>query len=142
MQIEKSYSQTFQKFSPDIRDGKFCLQLIFRKKSEKLNPPLILKRILKRLASLYLYKCHSMSSPYSRITTNIIKHIITNKFINTRIDITGKKHDPHTFESSLASSMVNDDTSYETIRLRSLESPAPSGLFEDYLSKKKIINRV
>ena len=54
------------------------------------------------------YVFHSMSAPYGRITTSIIRHIVTNGFIDAKIDITDKKHGPHTFRSSLASSMVND----------------------------------
>lgn len=111
------------------------------------------------------YVFHSMSAPYDRITTSIIRHIVTNGFIDAKIDITDKKHGPHTFRSSLASSMVNDGASYETVRkilghsdpdvircyaktdienlrLCSIEPPAPSGGFEDYLSGKKVIDRV
>ena len=111
------------------------------------------------------YIFHSMPAPYNRITTSIIRHIVTNGFIDAKIDIAGKKHGPHAFRSSLASSMVNDGASYETVRkilghshpdvikhyartdienlrLCSIDPPVPSGFFEDYLSGKKVINRV
>lgn len=111
------------------------------------------------------YVFHSMSAPYNRITTSIIRHVVTNGFIDAKIDIAGKKHGPHAFRSSLASSMVNDGASYETVRkilghsdpdvikhyartdienlrLCSIDPPVPSGFFEDYLSGKKVINRV
>lgn len=111
------------------------------------------------------YVFHSMIAPYNRITTSIIRHVVTNGFIDAKINITGKKHGPHTFRSSLASSMVNDGASYETVskilghsdpnvikhyaktdienlRLCSIAPPVPSGFFEDYLSGKKVFNRV
>ena len=108
---------------------------------------------------------HSMSAPYGRITTSIIRHVVTNSFIAAGINISGKRHGPHTFRSSLASSMINDGASYETVRkilghtstnvlrhyaktdvenLRfcSIEPPAASGIFSDYLSGKKVISHV
>lgn len=108
---------------------------------------------------------HSMTAPYGRITTNIIRHAVTDAFMVAGINISGKKHGPHAFRSSLASSMVNDGASYETVRkilghtdpnvikhyaktdieklrLCSIEPPAPSGLFGCYLSGKKVIRRV
>ena len=72
-------------------------------------------------------------------------------FIAAGIDTSGKKHGPHAFRSSMASSMVNDGGSYEiarrilghsdpnvikhyartdieNLRLCSIDPPAPSGL--------------
>lgn len=108
---------------------------------------------------------HSMSAPYGRITTSIIRHVVNEGFIAAGVCIDGKKHGPHSFRSSLASSMVNDGASYETVRkilghtdpnvikhyaktdienLRScaIAPPVPSGLFSDYLSGKKVISHV
>lgn len=108
---------------------------------------------------------HSMSAPYGRITTSIIRHAVANGFISAGINIAGKKHGPHSFRSSLASSMVNDGVSYETVRrilghsdpnvikhyartdveklrLCSIEPPAPSGFLSDYLSGKKVVDHV
>lgn len=91
--------------------------------------------------------------------------MVTNSFIVAGINISGKKHGPHTFRSSLASSMINDGVSYETVRkilghsdpdvikhyaktdvenLRfcSIEPPTASGIFSDYLSGKKVISHV
>ncbi len=62
------------------------------------------------------YVFHSMSAPYSRITSSIIRHIINEAIIAAGIDIAGRKHGSHIFRSSLASSMVNDGASYETVR--------------------------
>lgn len=111
------------------------------------------------------YVFHSMSAPHGRITTSIIRHAVVNGFKNAGIDTTGKKHGPHTFRSSLASSMINDGGSYETVRrilghtnpdiikhyaktdiekLRffAINPPIPSGIFADYLSGKKVMRHV
>ena len=111
------------------------------------------------------YVFHSLCAPYGRITTSIIRHTVADSFIIAGVDTNGKKHGPHAFRSSLASSMVNDCGSYETIRkilghsdpdvikhyaktdveklrLCSIDPPVPSGLFRDYLSGKKVIGRV
>lgn len=111
------------------------------------------------------YLFHSMSAPYDQITTGIIRHAVSNAFLAAGINTAGKKHGPHAFRSSLASSMVNDGASYEVtrrilghadpnvikryakadiknLRLCSIEPPQPSGLFHDYLSGKKVISYV
>ena len=111
------------------------------------------------------YVFHVMTAPYGPITTSVIRHIVTNGFIDARVDTTGKKHGPHAFRSSLASSMVNDGVSYESVRkilghsdpdviihyaktdienlrMCSIEPPAPTGLFGDYLTGKKVIRNV
>ncbi len=108
------------------------------------------------------YVFHSLSAPYGRITTSIIRHAVTNSFVAAGIDITEKKHGPHTFRASLASSMVNEGTTYETVRrilghsdpdmikhyartdienlrMYAIEPPLPTGLFSDYLTGKKVI---
>lgn len=108
---------------------------------------------------------HSASAPYGRITTSIIRHIVFKAFMDAGVNITGKKHGPHVFRSSLASSMINDGASYETVRkilghsdpnvikhyartdiekLRNcaIEPPKPSGIFKDYLTGKKVIAHV
>ena len=106
------------------------------------------------------YVFHIMVAPYGRLTTNVIRHVVNNFFVAAGIDTTGKKHGPHAFRSSLASSMVNDDASYETVRrilghsdpnmithyartdieklrLCSIDPPPPSGRFGDYLSGRR-----
>lgn len=111
------------------------------------------------------YVFHSMSAPYGRITTSIIRHAVVKHFKTAGIDTTGKKHGPHAFRSSLASSMINDGGSYETVRrilghtdpdvikhyaktdieklrLCAINPPAPSGILADYLSGKKVIGCV
>jgi site-specific recombinase XerD len=106
------------------------------------------------------YVFHSFSAPYGRITTSIIRHTVTNHIHMAGIDIKGRKHGPHAFCSSLASSMVNDDIPYETVRkilghrdpdaikhyakadierLRfcAIEAPTPQGIFHDYLCGRR-----
>ena len=108
------------------------------------------------------YVFHSMRAPYGRITTSIIRHIVNHCFDDAGVDIIDKKHGPHTFRSSLASSMVNDGVPYETVRkilghsdpdvikryaktdvenLRPCanEPPIPTGAFLDYLLGKKAV---
>lgn len=111
------------------------------------------------------YLFHSMYAPYGRITTSIIRHTVTNHMNSADIDISGRKHGPHVFRSSLASSMVNDGISYESVRkilghsdpdvikhyaktdiehlrLCALEAPVPKGIFNEYLSGRRMINLV
>ena len=111
------------------------------------------------------YVFHSMVAPYGRITTGIIRHALYGCFDSAGIDTAGKKRGPHAFRSSLASSMINDGTSYEivrrilghsspdavkhyaradidSLRLCSIEPPPPSGCFRDLLSGKGVGSHV
>lgn len=111
------------------------------------------------------YVFHSMTAPYGRITTSIIRHTLDKCFIAAGVNISGKKHGPHAFRSSLASSMVNDGASYEVVRrilghsdpdvikhyakadienlrLCAIDPPAPAGRFQDYLSGKEVVSYV
>lgn len=111
------------------------------------------------------YVFHSMSAPYGHVTTSIIRHIVNECMKLAEIDIAGRKHGPHAFRSSLASLMINDNTSYETVRkilghsdpnvikhyaktdianlrLCAITPPEPQGIFNDYLSGKKVFNHV
>lgn len=111
------------------------------------------------------YVFHSMTAPYGRITTSIIRHAIDKSFNTAKVNTAGKKHGPHSLRSSLASSMVNDDVSYEVVRrilghtdpdvikhyakadienlrLCSIVPPAASGRFLQFLSGKKVICHV
>ena len=85
-----------------------------------------------------------------------MRYVTTKYFHAAGIDITGKKHGPHTFRSSLASSMINDAVPYEAVRkilghsnLKSIkhyaqlniemlrqcaiEVPEPTGRFKEFL---------
>ena len=96
------------------------------------------------------------NAPYQEITTSVLRFETTRYFKMAGIDISGKKHGPHTFRTSLASSMVNDDIPYDAVRkilghadpdaikhyakldiekLRkfAIEVPKPSGSFKTFL---------
>lgn len=111
------------------------------------------------------YVFHSMAAPYGPITTSIIRHTVTSHLNAAKINTAGRKHGPHAFRSSLASSMVNDGVSYETVRkilghsdpnvikhyakvdmenlrICALAPPVPCGIFKDYLSGKKVVRHV
>ena len=95
-------------------------------------------------------------APYQGITTSVMRFETSRYFRAAGIDIRGKKHGPHTFRSSLASSMVNSSIPYEAVRrilghrdpdaikcyakldielLRqcAIEVPVPSGRFKEFL---------
>lgn len=97
-----------------------------------------------------------INAPYQRITTSVLRFATTKYFKKAGIDISDKKHGPHTFRSSLASSMVNDNIPYDVVRsilghsdpdsikhyakldierLReyAIEVPEPSGIFKEFL---------
>lgn len=142
---------------------------------EKTNQPLslymppevceALKQHLDNLISNDEFVFHGCFAPYQRITTSIIRHIVNDGLKAAGVDTSNKKHGPHAFRSSLASSMVNDGASYETVRrilghtdpnvikhyaktdiemlrLCSIKPPDPTGLFKDYLSGKKVVFHV
>ncbi len=111
------------------------------------------------------YVFHGVKAPYERISTSIIRHVINECIERAHIDISGRRHGPHAFRSSLATAMVNDDIPYETVRkilghsdpnvikhyartdighLRScaIEPPSPTGMFAGYLSGKAVNNHV
>ena len=96
------------------------------------------------------------NAPFQEITTSVLRFETTRYFKMAGIDISGKKHGPHTFRSSLASSMVNDDIPYdavkkilghndpnaikhyvkldiEKLRKFAIEVPKPSGSFKIFL---------
>ena len=54
--------------------------------------------------------------PYQKVTTSVIRFLLR-KYLNIAgINTQGKKQGPHSLRSSLASSMINDGTSYETVK--------------------------
>ncbi len=96
------------------------------------------------------------NAPFEKITTSVIRFETNKYFGKAGIDITGKRHGPHVFRSSLASSMINHLVSYDVVRkilghtdpdavrhyarvdierLReyAIEPPAPSGRFKEFL---------
>lgn len=56
------------------------------------------------------------NAPFQPVTTSVLRFETTKYFKSAGVDIDGRKHGPHTFRSSLATSMVNDAVPYEAIR--------------------------
>ncbi len=96
------------------------------------------------------------NAPFEKITASVIRFETKKYFGKAGININGKKHGPHVFRSSLASSMVNNQVSYDIVRkilghsdpdavkhyarvdierLReyAIEPPTPSGFFKEFL---------
>ena len=96
------------------------------------------------------------NAPFEKITTSVVRFETNKYFGKAGIDITDKKHGPHAFRSSLASSMINHLVAYDVVRkilghtdpdavkhyarvdidkLReyAIEPPAPSGCFKEFL---------
>jgi len=101
-------------------------------------------------------------APHIPITTATLKRRTTKYFKIAEINILGKRHGLHSLRSSLASSMVNDNISYEVVRnvlghadpntikhyarldiekLReyAIDAPEPTGVFKDFLNGKKVL---
>lgn len=58
----------------------------------------------------------SANAPFGTMTTAAMRHALTECFGVAGIDISSKKHGPHSLRSSIASSMVNDGVPYEVVR--------------------------
>ena len=58
----------------------------------------------------------NVHAPYKPITTGTIRNALKKYIESAGIDIGNRKKGPHALRSSLASSMVNDDIPYETVR--------------------------
>jgi len=105
------------------------------------------------------------NAPYQGITTSVLRFTVTKYFYKAGIDTTAKKHGPHVFRSSLASSMINGNIPYETVRkvlghsdldaikhyarldiekLRecAIEVPEPTGTFLAFLNGGALHDRV
>ncbi len=106
------------------------------------------------------YVFHRMIAPYGKVSTTIIWQVTNSCIKHAQIDISGRRHGPHVFRSSLATAMVNDDVSYDTVRkilghsdpnvikhyartdiehLRAcaIEPPLPTGMFAGFLSGRR-----
>ena len=96
-------------------------------------------------------------APYNPITTSTIRNALRKYILLANIDTGNRRKGPHALRSSLASSMVNDNASYEIVRkvlghssnnaikhyaridieklrVYSLEPPAVSGGFKAFLN--------
>ena len=101
-----------------------------------------------------------MVAPFHPVTTSVLRFETTRYFQKAGVNIAGKRHGPHTFRSSLATSMVNDDVPYESVRkilghsdpnaikhyarvdrerLRkyAIDIPAHSGCFAEFLKRSE-----
>ena len=113
----------------------------------------------------YDYVFYPLKGPKRRITTALVRHALNSYIKKAGISVAGRKHGPHAFRASLASSMVNDDVSYEVVRkilghtdpnvimryartdiekLRecAIIPPKPTGLFNDLLIGRRGIKNV
>lgn len=111
-----------------------------------------------RLSDGYVF--HSMKAPYERLTSSIVCQIVMECIASSGIDVKGRKHGPHALRSSLASNLVSEGTSYDTVRkilghtdpnavkhyvktdierLRkcALDPPEPTGIFLDLLCGRR-----
>jgi len=135
---------------------------------EKMDEPLVLPMVPAVKAAIvdYLengrpdsdqpYVFLRVNAPFEKITTSAVRFETSQYFCKAGIDTAGKKHGPHVFRSSLASSMINHQAKYDVVRkilghtdpdavkhyarvdierLReyAIEPPAPSGCFKEFL---------
>lgn len=106
----------------DFYNDKICL--IQQKTGDKLHLPMLpevklaltdyISNARPRVESQTVFLRHY--APYQGITTSVLRFVTTKYLGLANIDVSGRKHGPHTFRSSLASSMVNDYVPYEAVR--------------------------
>jgi site-specific recombinase XerD len=139
---------------------------------EKTSEPLVLPMIpaVKNALAEYLkngrpesgqpYVFLRANAPFEKITSSVVRFETNKYFCKAGINITDKKHGPHVFRSSLASSMINNLVSYDVVRkilghtdpdavkhyarvdierLRdyAIEPPEPSGCFKEFLEGRR-----
>jgi integrase/recombinase XerD len=99
------------------------IHIVQQKTRKKLDLPLIpeiREALLKYLKIRKGSNCNRLFlnayAPYRPVTTGTMRHAVTKYLIMAGIDISSKKHGPHSLRSSLASSMVNDKIPYEVVR--------------------------
>lgn len=101
-------------------------------------------------------------APFLPLSSRAVNYLTTKYLRLAGISISGKKHGPHSFRASLATSMVNDGVPYEAVRkilghgssnavqhyarldiekLRacSIRVPSPSGCFADFLEGRELL---
>lgn len=106
----------------DIK-GKDELNIIQQKTGNTLHLPLIdevssaiVDYLTVRPSSVAKEIFLSVCAPYNPISTGTIRNSLKKYMADAGIDVGNRKKGPHALRSSLASSMVNDDISYETVR--------------------------
>lgn len=55
-------------------------------------------------------------APYTEISYSVVSFTVKKYILRSGIDISRKKHGPHSLRSSLVTSMINDGISYESVR--------------------------
>lgn len=106
----------------DIK-GKDEINIIQQKTGKALHLPLI-EEVLEAIDNYLLVRPSSTAkeifinvyAPYNPISTGTIRNLLKKYIAIADIDVGNRKKGPHVLRSSLASSMVNDDVSYETVR--------------------------
>lgn len=106
----------------DIK-GKNELNIIQQKTGNTLHLPLIdeissaiVDYLTVRPSSVAEEIFLSVCAPYNPISTGTIRNSLKKYMTDAGIDVGNRKKGPHALRSSLASSMVNDDISYEIVR--------------------------
>ena len=106
----------------DIK-GKSEINIIQQKTRKALHLPLI-EEVSVAIDDYLSVRPSSMAkeifinvyAPYNPISTGTIRNLLKKYIAAAGIDVGNRKKGPHALRSSLASSMVNDDVSYETVR--------------------------
>lgn len=107
----------------DVASPENGINIIQQKTQQQLHLPFI-PEVLEAVEEYLLVRPESESdflflhahAPYQNVTTGVMRYAVR-KYINLAgIDTKSKKQGPHVLRSSLASSMVNDSVSYETVR--------------------------
>lgn len=103
--------------------GKDELNIIQQKTGTAIHLPLI-DEVLSAIIDYLTVRPSSMAeevflsvcAPYNPISTGTIRNSLKKYMVAAGIDVGNRKKGPHALRSSLASSMVNNDISYETVR--------------------------
>lgn len=98
------------------------ISFIQQKTNVEITLPMI--PILKNALTSYLkvlvanddYIFHSIIAPHSPITSSIIFCVVNKYLIKAGINTSEKKHGPHAFRATAATSMINDDIPYDAVR--------------------------
>lgn len=106
----------------DIK-GKNEINIIQQKTGKALHLPLI-EDVSVAIGDYLTVRPSSMAreifiniyAPYNPISTGTIRNLLKKYMSAADIDVGNRKKGPHALRSSLASAMVNDDVSYETVR--------------------------
>jgi len=100
------------------------IRLVQQKTENSMELPLLpeIKKALREYIRNERPKCESphiflnQVPPHNHISINLIGKIVRRNLRKAGIEIGSRSQGPHTFRSSLASSMVNDNVPYEAVR--------------------------